>query len=56
MGAGKELMQVGWGEVGDYRFDIDGGVEERDMPACGFGLGESVASVGLVEEDLSLKV
>jgi hypothetical protein len=36
--------------------DGDGGVEERDLAPCGFGLGQGVARVGLVEEDLALEV
>ena len=36
--------------------DGDAGVEEGDVAAGGFGLGEGVAGVGFVEEDLALEV
>jgi hypothetical protein len=56
MGRGEELVDVGWDEVCDVRVDRDGGVEEGDLAAGCFGLGERFASVGLVEEDLALEV
>ena len=36
--------------------DGDGGVEESDLAAGGFGFGEGFAGVGFVEEDLALEV
>ncbi len=36
--------------------DVDGGVEEGDVAAGGFGFGEGVAGVGFVEEHLALEV
>ena len=56
MGWGEELMDVRWDEVGDLRVDSDTGVEEGDFSAGSFGFGERVAGVGLVEEDLALKI
>ena len=56
LGWGKEFMDVGGDEVGNVGMDSDGGVEEGDLAAGGFGLGEGVAGVGLVEEDLTLEV
>ena len=53
---GEEFLNVGRDEVGDARVDGDGGVEEGDLAAGGFGFGEGVAGVGLVEEDLTLEV
>ena len=49
-------MDVGGDEVGDVGVDGDGGVEESDLAAGGFGFGEGFAGVGLVEEDLTLEV
>jgi len=56
VGGGEELVDVGGDEVGDLGMDGDGGVEEGDLAAGGLGLGEGVAGVGLVEEDLALEV
>jgi hypothetical protein len=56
MGWGKEFVDVGGDEVGDAGVDGDGGVEEGDLAAGGFGFGEGVAGVGFVEEDLALEV
>ncbi len=56
VGGGQEFVDVGGDEVGDVGVDGDGGVEEGDFAAGGFGLGEGVAGVGLVEEDLALEV
>jgi hypothetical protein len=56
VGGGEELVDVVGDEVGDVGVDGDGGVEESDLAAGGFGLGEPVAGVGLVEEDLALEV
>jgi len=53
---GEELVDVGGDEVCDVGVDGDGGVEEGDFAASGFGFGEGVAGVGLVEEDLALEV
>ena len=49
-------MDVGWDEVGYFCVDLDGGVEEGDFTAGGFGFGEGFAGVGFVEEDLALEV
>lgn len=56
IGGGEELVDVGGDEVGDVGVDRDGGVEERNLAAGGFGLGKGFAGVGFVEEDLALKV
>ncbi len=56
LGGGEELVDVGGDEVGDVGVDGDGGVEEGDLAAGGFGFGEGFAGVGLVEEDLALEV
>src|SRR5207302_219600 len=56
LGRGEELVDVGGDEVGDVGMDGDGGVEEGNLAAGGFGLGEGVAGVGLVEENLALEV
>ena len=56
MGGGEQLVDVGWDEVRDVSVDGDGGVEEGDLAAGGFGFGEGFAGVGLVEEDLALEV
>ena len=53
---GEDFCDVGGGEVGDAGMDRDGGVEAGDVAAGGFGLGQGVAGVGLVEEDLALEV
>lgn len=53
---GEEFVDVGGDEVGDVRVDGDVGVEEGDLASGGFGLGEGVAGVGFVEEDLALEV
>ncbi len=49
-------MDVGGDQVCDLGVDLDGGVEESDLAMGGFGLGEGVAGVGFVEEDLALEV
>ena len=36
--------------------DGDAGVKESDVAASGFGFGEALECVGLVEEDLALEV
>ena len=56
LSGGEELVDVSGDEVGDVGVDGDGGVEEGDFAAGGFGFGEGVAGVGLVEEDLPLEV
>jgi hypothetical protein len=56
VGGGEKFVDVGGDEVGDVGVDGDGGVEEGNFAAGGFGLGEGVAGVGLVEEDLALEV
>ena len=56
VGWGEEFVDVGGDEVGDVGVDGDGGVEEGDLAAGGFGFGEGVAGVGFVEEDLALEV
>ncbi len=56
VGGGEEFVDVGGDEVGDVGMDGDGGVEEGDLAAGGFGLGEGLEGVGLVEEDLALEV
>ena len=53
---GKELVDVGGDEVGDVGMDSDGGVEESDLAAGGFGFREGFAGVCFVEEDLALEV
>ena len=53
---GQELVDVGGDEIGYVGVDGDGGVEERDFTAGGFGLGEGFAGIGLIEEDLALEV
>ena len=52
----KEFLDVGGDEVGDAGVDGDGGVEEGDLAAGGFGFGEAFEGVGFVEEDLALEV
>ena len=56
VGSNEEFVDVGGDEVGDLRMDGDGGVEEGNLAASGFGLGEGLDGVGLVEEDLTLEV
>jgi hypothetical protein len=56
VGRGKELVNVGGDEIVDVGVDGDGGVEESDLAAGGLGFGKGVASVGFVEEDLTLEV
>ncbi|MCU1249097.1 MAG: hypothetical protein JWQ49_2126 [Edaphobacter sp.] len=56
LGGAQELVDVGGDEVGDLGVDGDGGVEEGDFAAGGFGFGKGVAGVGLVEEDLALEI
>ena len=56
MGSGEQIGYVAGDEVGDVCVDGDAGVELGDVAASGFGLGEAVAGVGLVEEDLPLEV
>ncbi len=56
LGGGEEFVDVGGDEVGDVGVDGDGGVEEGDFAAGGFGFGEGFAGVGFVEEDLALEV
>ena len=53
---GEELVDVGGDEVGGVGMDGNAGVEESDLTAGGFGFGEGFPCVGLVEEDLALKV
>jgi hypothetical protein len=52
----EEFVDVGGDEIGDVGVDGDRGVEESNLAAGGFGLGEGFAGVGLVEEDLTLEV
>ena len=52
----EEIVDVGGDQVGDVGVDGDRGVEEGDFAAGGFGFGEGLAGVGLVEEDLALEV
>ena len=52
----RSSCDVGGDEVGDVGVDGDGGVEEGDLAAGGFGLGEGFEGVGFVEEDLALEV
>lgn len=56
VGAGEKGVDVCGDEVGDDRFDLDGGVEEGDLAACGFGFGECGFCIGFVKEDLALEV
>ena len=56
VGGGEEGVDVGGDEVGDVGVDGDGGVEEGDLAAGGFGLGEGLEGVVFVEEDLALEV
>ncbi len=56
VGETEEFVDVGGDEVVDAGVDRDGGVEESDFAAGGFGFGEGFAGVGLVEEDLTLEV
>ena len=56
VGGGEEFVDVGGDQVGDVGKDGDRGVEEGDLAAGGLGFGEGVEGVGLVEEDLTLKV
>lgn len=49
-------MDVGGNEIGDARQDDDGRVEEGYLAAGGFGFGQGLKGVGLVKEDLALKV
>ena len=55
-GCRDEVGYVGWGEVTDACVDGDAGVKEGDVAAGCLSLGEGVAGVGFVEEDLSLEV
>ena len=43
-------------EVGDDRLDLDRAVDQPQLPRGGLGLGQVVADVLLVEEDLPLEV
>ncbi len=52
----SEIGDIAWDEIGDVRVHGDGGVEPGDVAAGGFGFGEAVAGVGLVEEHLALEV
>ena len=52
----EEGVDVGGDEVGDVGLDGDGGVEEGDLGAGGFGFGGGVGGVLLVEKDLALEV
>jgi len=54
--AAEQFGDVCRDKVGDAGMDGDGGVEEGDLAAGGFGLGQRGCGVGLVEEDLTLKV
>ncbi len=45
VGGGEELVDVGGDQVGDVGVDGDGGVEECDLAAGGFGLGQGLESV-----------
>ena len=56
MRGGEEFVDVGGDEIGYVGVDGDGGVEEGDFAAGGFGFGEGFAGIGLVEEDLALEV
>jgi hypothetical protein len=56
VGRGEEFVDVGGDEICDVGVDGNGGVEERDFAAGGFGFGEGFEGVGLVEEYLSLEV
>jgi hypothetical protein len=56
IGWSEELVDVRGDEVADVGLDGDGGVEEGDLAAGGFGFGEGVAGVGFVKEDLALEV
>ncbi|MCU1222894.1 MAG: hypothetical protein JWQ42_987 [Edaphobacter sp.] len=56
MGGGEELVDVGGDKIGDVGVDGDGGVEEGNLAASSFGLGERLKGIGLVEEDLALEV
>jgi hypothetical protein len=52
----RSLVDVGGDQVGDAGMDGDGGVEEGDLAAGGFGLGAGFEGVFFVEEDLALEV
>ena len=56
VGGGEEVGDVGGDEIGDVGGEGDGGVGGEEFAAGGFGLGQGVAGVLLVEEDLSLEV
>ena len=56
VGGGEEFVDVGRNEVGDVGMDDDGRVKESDLAASGFGFGEGLEGVGLVEKDLALEV
>lgn len=56
LGVGEEGVDVGGDEVFDVGVDADVGVEEGDLTAGGFCLGERVEGVLLVEEDLTLEI
>jgi hypothetical protein len=56
VGWGEQLVDIGWYQVGDMWVNGGRGVEERDLTMGGFGLGERLEGVGLVEEYLPLKV
>jgi len=56
VGAREQGCDVGWDEVGDVGGDGDAGVDAGEVAASGFGLGEGVAGVVFVEEDLALEV
>ena len=49
-------MNVGWDEVCDLGVNGDGGVEQSDLKAGGFGFGKGLAGVLFVEQDLTLEV
>ncbi len=52
----KELVDISRDKVGDVGDYGDGGVEECDLAAGGFSLGQGLEGVRLVEQDLTLEI
>jgi hypothetical protein len=54
--ASEKFFNVIRAEIGDQAFNGNGGVDGVEFAFSGDGFGESVASVGFVEERLTLKI
>jgi len=56
VGGPKEIGDVGGNKIGDVGVDGDTGIEEGDLAPRRLCLGEGFERVGLVEENLALKI